>query len=176
MTPETPPANTAKLNVVLRPIHASELEAAYQLELACYIPEAAAALEAFRFRQLHFPGYFWSAWSEERLIGIACAIRTTESACEEDEVKGAHEARENGMNVCVLSVAVDPDFRLQGVGDSLVNALIKQAAADRLESIFLMCEAPLIHFYEKHGFRYIGISSSKHGGIEWHEMKLVLSE
>ena len=78
------------------------------------------------------------------------------------------------MNLCILSVAVNPGFRLQGVGDSLVNALIKQAVTDRLESIFLMCEAPLIRFYAKHGFSYIGISSSKHGGIEWHEMKLVL--
>ena len=30
--PETPPASTTKMNVELRPIHASELEAAYQLE------------------------------------------------------------------------------------------------------------------------------------------------
>lgn len=172
--PGTPPAITIKKNIELRPIHASELEAAYRLELACYIPEAAATLEAFRFRQLHFPGYFWSAWSEATLIGLACAVRTTASACEEDEVKGSHEAREEGMNLCILSVAVNPDFRLQGVGDSLVNALIKQAVTDRLESIFLMCEASLIQFYAKHGFSYIGISASKHGGIEWHEMKLVL--
>lgn len=175
MTPAITPANIANTKVEFRLLMADELEAAYQLELTCYIPEAAATLEAFRFRQMNFPDYFWSAWTEQRLVGLACAVRTSECACEENEVKGAHEAQRNGMNLCVLSVAVDPGYRLQRVGAALVKKLIEQATTDQLESIFLMCEAHLIPFYEQQGFSYIGLSSSKHGGIEWHEMKLILS-
>ncbi|MFC5648471.1 GNAT family N-acetyltransferase [Paenibacillus solisilvae] len=159
-----------------RLLQTNEVEAAHQLEMACFTPEAAATLEAFRFRQLNFPCYFWSAWSEDHLIGLACAIRTAESACEENEVKGSHEPQRDGMNLCVLSVAVEPDHRLQGVGDALMKPLVKQALNDHLESVYLMCEEHLIPFYKKHGFKYIGLSSSNHGGLQWHEMKLVLSE
>ncbi|MBW7455923.1 GNAT family N-acetyltransferase [Paenibacillus sepulcri] len=155
----------------IRPIRVPELEAAHRLELSCYPAEAAATSEAFAYRQLHFPHYFLSAWDGAVLIGLACGVRTSADDCGGDHVKGEHGAEESGMHLCILSVAVDPGSRRGGIGSALMNALIRQAEADRLESIILMCEAGLIGFYERLGFEYAGISSSRHGGIEWHEMK-----
>ncbi|NBD23445.1 GNAT family N-acetyltransferase [Paenibacillus glycinis] len=159
----------------LRLIRQGELDAAHALELACYPPEAAASREAFAFRQQHFPGYFWSAWQNGTLIGLACGVRTNEDSSESDHVKGAHGAETDGRFLCVLSVAVDRGRRRRGIGQSLMEALIRQAASDRLEAVVLMCEAHLIGFYEGLGFRYAGRSASEHGGIQWHEMKLRLA-
>ncbi|QHW34543.1 GNAT family N-acetyltransferase [Paenibacillus rhizovicinus] len=159
----------------LRLMREEELQAAHELELACYPVEAAATREAFTFRQKHFPGYFWSAWQEGVLVGLACGVRTADSSCESDAVKGAHGADNGGRHLCVLSVAVAESCRRHGLGMVLMKALIRQAAADGLESIVLMCEEHLIAFYERLGFRYEGRSASEHGGMHWHEMKLLLA-
>lgn len=161
--------------IKLRPIEQDELKAAHKLELECYTPEAAATREAFTFRQANFPNYFWSAWNiDEQLVGIACAIRTSASSCEEDEVKGAHSAEPVGKHLCVLSVAVSPSARSNGIGKALMEALIHQAEQDGLSSIILMCEEHLIAFYQRLGFRYLGPSKSAHGGIAWHEMSRII--
>ncbi|SEM85521.1 GNAT family N-acetyltransferase [Paenibacillus sp. OV219] len=167
--------NLQASGIKLRPIEHDELDAAHKLELSCYTPEAAASREAFTFRQANFPQYFWSAWnSDEQLVGLACAIRTYASSCEEDEVKGAHRAEPGGEHLCVLSVAVSPSARLSGIGKALMEALLRQAELDKLASVILMCEEHLIPFYEGLTFRYIGPSKSAHGGIAWHEMSRII--
>ena len=158
----------------IRPIHPSELEEAYGLELACYSPEAAATLGAFIFRQRHFPHYFLSAWEGAGLAGLACGIRTGESDCGSDGIKADHPPQPDGRHLCVLSVAVTAGRRREGIGALLMKALIRQASTDGLESVILMCEPHLIRFYERLGFVYLGLSPSGHGGLEWHEMKLAL--
>lgn len=159
----------------LRLMREEDLQAAHALELACYPAEAAATRDAFSYRQKHFPGYFRSAWRNGSLIGLACGVQTAEDSCESDALKGAHDAEAAGRHLCVLSVAVSEQSRGLGVGKALMEALIGQAKADRLESIVLMCEAGLIRFYERLGFRYAGRSASEHGGLQWHEMKLPLA-
>ncbi|WP_219837491.1 GNAT family N-acetyltransferase [Paenibacillus sp. R14(2021)] len=161
--------------IVLRLMQEEELQAAHELELSCYSELAAASREAFSFRQKHFPAYFWSAWEGGRLIGLACGVRTEESSCEGDAVKSTHDADLGGRHLCVLSVAVAENSRQKGIGSMLMEALIRQAAEDKLASVVLMCERHLIRFYEALGFRYAGLSSSTHGGIEWHEMNLQLA-
>lgn len=161
-------------DIVVRPLNVNELETAYKLELSCYTSDAAATLEAFKFRQKHFPNYFWSAWYEDQLIGLACAVRTIDSALDEDDVKSAHSAQTSGRHLCILSVAVHNEARRSGIGTVLMSKLLQQAKKDHLESIFLMCERNLIPFYSRLGFEYKGLSPSQHGGIEWHEMRLDL--
>ncbi|MBP3963358.1 GNAT family N-acetyltransferase [Paenibacillus lignilyticus] len=165
---------SASITYELRPIEQSELDAAHALELACYPVEAAATRESFAFRQQHFPGYFWSAWQDNELIGLSCGVRTAESSCESDAVKSAHSAEAGGNHLVILSVAVAPEHRFSGIGSALMRALIKQAEDDRLATIVLMCEQHLIAFYEGLGFEYVAVSASTHGGIEWHEMRRVI--
>lgn len=156
---------------VIRPIEASELEAAHKLELSCYPPEAAATSEAFAYRQRHFPRYFLAALEGAALVGLACGVRTSSHDSGEDAVKSATGADPGGQHLCVLSVAVDPEHRRGGIGSGLMEALIGQAGEDRLASLILMCEAHLITFYERLGFEYVRVSPSRHGGIQWHEMR-----
>lgn len=157
-------------------MRAENLDAAHELELSCYPAEAAAAREAFAFRQRHFPGYFRAAWRNGALIGLACGVRTDDDSSASDGVKSAHGSPDaEGRYLCVLSVAVAEAHRGRGVAKALMEALIGQAADDRLAGIVLMCKAHLIGFYEELGFRHEGRSASAHGGLAWHEMKRNLS-
>jgi GNAT superfamily N-acetyltransferase len=160
-------------NIELRLIKEDELEEALHLEQRCYVPEAAATREGFRYRFDHYPRYFWSAWSGDKLLGITNGIRTSAWSCD-DEMKGDQQDDEQGNNFCILTVAVADEARRQGIGAMLLNKLVKECDAAGHDAIILMCEPHLIRFYEQAGFTYIGVSSSSHGGIEWHEMRRTL--
>jgi len=157
--------------LVLRRLEPSEAEAAYRLERACFAPEAAATLEAIRYRIAHYSAYFWSAWSGERLVGFTNGVLTEAQDTSEESMKGSGHDAYGGRHLCVLSVAVDPAFRRRRIGSLLAGRLVDAARANGLRSVFLMCEAHLIPMYEALGFVYRGPSASRHAGIEWHEMQ-----
>lgn len=159
--------------IQLRRIEATELEEALHLEQRCYNAEAAATREGFAFRYRRYPEYFWSAWLDDRLLGIANGVRTSSNSCG-DEMKGDHEDAEDGINFCILTIAVAEEARRQGIGMLLLKQLINECNDAGVHSILLMCERHLISFYEQAGFDYIGEASSTHGGIQWYEMRLNL--
>ncbi len=157
--------------IELRPIRAEEAEAAYALELRCYTPDAAATLDAIRHRIRHYADYFWSAWRGDRLVGFANGVQTDANDTGEEAMKGSGHESPSGRHLCVLSVAVEPEARRQGIGSLLMRQLLETARRRGLHAVFLMCEAHLIPMYESLGFTYVGISPSRHAGIEWHEMR-----
>ncbi|WP_028610697.1 GNAT family N-acetyltransferase [Paenibacillus harenae] len=155
--------------IELRLMTPKDLDAAITLETRCYSPEAAATLSGFQYRLQHYGQFFWSAWSGGELVGITNGIRTSQSSCG-DEMKGHQPDAESGGNFCVLTVAVLPGYRRRGIGSLLLRKLILHCEAAGVERMILMCEKHLIRFYEAEGFIWHGLSSSAHGGIEWHEM------
>ncbi|MDQ8733708.1 GNAT family N-acetyltransferase [Paenibacillus sp. LHD-38] len=155
--------------IELRIIAEDELEAAIALEQRCYSPEAAATWAGFQYRYANYRPFFLSAWIGRQLVGITNGIRTSQSACG-DEMKGNQTSILNGMNFCVLTVAVDEEHRRNGIGALLLRKLIAQCEASDIENVILMCEEHLIPFYEAEQFELRGISASKHGGITWYEM------
>ncbi|WP_235285988.1 GNAT family N-acetyltransferase [Paenibacillus tarimensis] len=158
----------------LRRMTADHLDKAYGLEAASYTEEAAATMEAFRYRLGRYPGCFWGAWIGGRLVGIVNGVRTFQEDTSSDEMKGSHQEQEEGPNFCILTVAVSSDSQRKGIGSLLVRQIVQSAVEDGLASIILMCEEHLIPFYEQLGFEYLGESSSRHGGIAWFDMRMSL--
>ncbi|WP_336786505.1 GNAT family N-acetyltransferase [Paenibacillus sp. MMO-177] len=156
--------------IELRLIKENELEEALRLEQQCYVPEAAATREGFRYRFEHYPGYFWSAWSGGKLLGITNGIRTSASSCG-DEMKGEQQDEKEGNNFCILTVAVASEARRRGIGAMLLERVVSTCDSAGHKAIILMCERHLVPFYERAGFSYVGKAASSHGGIEWHEMR-----
>jgi GNAT superfamily N-acetyltransferase len=149
-----------------------EVQKAHALEMICYTPEAAASLAAFHLRKEIFPCYFLLALNNEAIVGIVNGIRTNDADLSNEALKQTGDYDKNGRYLCILTLAVHPVFRGLHIGHELMSGIIQQAWHDKLYAIVLMCERHLIHFYEKLGFQYVQPSSSLHGGIEWHEMRL----
>jgi predicted N-acetyltransferase YhbS len=157
----------------IRPIHTEhEIKEAYELEMSCYPPEAAATLAAFYRRKEKFPSYFLIAEMLEEIVGIVNGVLTSEVDLSNDTLKQNIDFIQDGPYLCILTLAVKPTHRGQQIAVQLMNQIIEQAKKDLLQAIILMCESPLIPFYEKLGFVYLRPSSSEHGGIQWHEMRL----
>jgi GNAT superfamily N-acetyltransferase len=152
----------------------AEIHKAHTIERESYSPQAAGSLEAFTERFQSFPNYFLLAYDANQLIGALNGVRLNHSDIANEELKRVSQIPHNGLHFCVLTVAVAEKKRRLGVGSALMQSLIKQARADKLHSINLMCEVKYIPFYEKLGFQYIQLSSSNHAGISWHELQMTL--
>jgi GNAT superfamily N-acetyltransferase len=160
------------LNLQIRPAQSlAEIEQAHALEKQCYSAKAAGSLNAFLERFRRFPNYFLLAYQGNNMVGILNGIRITVPDIANEELKKVTEVPFDGLHFCVLTVAVDRQYRRSGIGTALMQALIKQAHKDGLQTLNLMCEEHYIPFYEQIGFKYIQPSRSEHAGIAWHEMK-----
>jgi GNAT superfamily N-acetyltransferase len=157
----------------IRPIQTDhEIKEAYELEISCYPPEAAATLAAFYLRRDLFPSYFLIAEMNEEVVGIVNAVFTSDVDLSNDALKQNIDFIKDSPYLCILTLAVKPAHRGKHIAVQLMNQIIGQAKRDRLKAILLMCEFPLISFYEKFGFVYLRPSASEHGGIQWYEMRL----
>ena len=72
----------------------------------------------------------------------------------------------------IFGLDVIPEYRRQGVAADLMNHLIQTAKARGKKGMILTCKNRLIHYYEKFGYRSLGISGSVHGGAVWYDMLL----
>ena len=73
----------------------------------------------------------------------------------------------HGGYCAILSLAVDPQRRGQGIAGALLQALLAACRAARRDGITLTCLDALIPFYEKNGFSNEGPSASQHAGEQW---------
>jgi predicted N-acetyltransferase YhbS len=159
----------------IRPIASKEeVYQVYEIERKSYPPEAAATLDAFLLRREKFADFFLVAEDGGGLVGVINGVRMEYRDMSDESLKGAAEMSADGPFFCILTVAVKPAHRQQGIGTELVKHLIAQARKFGIRAILLMCEEHLIDFYRKLGFHYEKPSSSTHGGIRWHEMILNL--
>jgi predicted N-acetyltransferase YhbS len=149
-----------------------KIKQAYGVEMSCYPPAAAATLSAFYTRRDLFPSYFLVAEINEEVVGIVNGVLTSEDDLSNETIKQNIDFIKDGPYLCILTLAVKPTHRKQRIAVQLMNQIIHQAKEDHLTAIILICEFPLIPFYEKFGFVYLRPSSSEHGGIQWYEMRL----
>ena len=63
-----------------------------------------------------------------------------------------------------------PDYRRQGVGEHLMRSLINLTRKRGKKGLVLTCKDYLIHYYEKFGYKNMGVSKSCHGGAKWNDM------
>ncbi|WP_168735595.1 GNAT family N-acetyltransferase [Cohnella fermenti] len=159
-------------NAAIRPIPAERIAEAHELESLCYPADQAATLEAFRYRQATFPGFFLGAWEGDRLVGLVCGVRTDARDCADVGIKRSHGGRTDGRKLCILSVAAHPDRRGQGLATRLLDGVVSAAKAAGLAAVMLMSQRELVPWYEARGFRATGLVHAEHGGVRWHDMRL----
>jgi GNAT superfamily N-acetyltransferase len=152
-----------------------EVLKSFEIENVSYPPDVAASLPAFLERLRLFGAYFFVAVKENQIIGVANGVRLDHDDLSDEGMKQLSGYTVNGRYFCLLTVAVDPRFRRKGYATQLLQAIVRQAETDRLESVLLMCEEHLVPLYEQAGFSYVRPSVSLHGGIEWHEMRLKIN-
>ena len=161
------------MDYTIRNVKIEDLDQVTEVEALCF-PAAEAAVEAsFRQRIETFPDSFFVAEDENgRIIGFINGCVTDERTIRDEmfEDSGLHHTE--GLYLSVFGLDVIPEFRRQGVAADLMNRLMQEAKARGKKGMILTCKDRLIHYYEKFGYRNLGLSASVHGGAVWYDMLL----
>ena len=161
------------MDYTIRNVKIEDLDQVTEVEALCF-PTAEAAVEAsFRQRIETFPDSFFVAEDENgRIIGFINGCVTDERTIRDEMFEDSGLHRPEGLYQSVFGLDVIPEFRRQGVAADLMNRLMQEAKARGKKGMILTCKDRLIHYYEKFGYRSLGISGSVHGGAVWYDMLL----
>lgn len=155
-----------------RTVREHEAETAAALEAACFPPNEACRLPIMRQRVKLAPDLFVVA--EERatgkMAGFINAIATDESSLRDEFFTDTNLHDPEGNYLMILSVAVLPEHRRQGLAGEMMRELLDlQKGKNRLGAVLTCLEAK-VGLYKKMGYEDCGISGSEWGGEKWHEM------
>lgn len=160
------------MEIRIRKAAAKELDAITGVEAECFPAAEAAGKEAFRRRLETFPDSFFVAEADGRIIGFINGCVTDERTIRDEMFEDSSLHRPAGAYQSIFGLDVTEPFRRQGVAARLMNHLIEDARQKGRKGLILTCKEPLIHYYEKFGYRNLGVSASVHGGAVWYDMIL----
>jgi ribosomal protein S18 acetylase RimI-like enzyme len=159
-------------NIIIRHALPTDLNACFAIEISGFPTEEAATRETIRLRIETFPQGFLVAEANERVVGMLNSGATDQEDISDEELKQLIGHDPNGKNLVVFALAVLPAFQRRGIASQLMLSFVEEARAHKKEAILLLCKQHLIPYYERLGFEHVGLSKSRHGGAEWHEMRL----
>ena len=161
--------------VIIRNVQLKDLDECCIVEASGFSPEEAASRETIQLRIGTYPQGFFVAEVDGKVVGIVNGASTNKDDISDEELKQliGHDTR--GRNMVIFALAVLPEFQKQGIAKQLMLKFIEEARRNKKEKVLLICKHYLVAYYEGLGFIHTGLSSSTHGGAEWHEMRLSLS-
>ncbi|KRM87584.1 GNAT family N-acetyltransferase [Lacticaseibacillus thailandensis] len=149
----------------------SQLSDIMATERAGFTPAEAATPRAMAARIAAYPETFIVAQDPDGavagyVVGPASATRyLTDDLYAHSEPNQPGEAYQT-----VLSLAVRPENRGQGLGSALLAHLATTARQQGRVAITLTCLQRLVPFYVRNGFVNEGVSASSHAGEVWFNM------
>lgn len=165
----------------IRRVMMEDLEEAAQVELLCFPAAEAATKESLKFRIQTFPESFLVAVAEPedgkegekgRIIGFINGCVTNDKVIRDEMFEDASYHIPDGNYQAIFGLDVIPDYRRHGIAVDLMEHLIQDARKKGRKGLILTCKDRLIHYYEKFGYRNLGLSASVHGGATWYDMIL----
>ena len=134
----------------------ADLDAVTAVEAVCFPAAEAAGRQSFAHRLAAFPESFF------------LAVHDGQDEMYEDsslhDPKGAYQS--------IFGLDVLPEYRNCGIAALLMEHMIGDARAKGRRGLILTCKDRLIHYYEKFGYKNMGVSASVHGGAVWYDMLL----
>ena len=160
-------------DILIRTATLADLEAITRVEAECF-PAAEAATEAeFRQRLSRYADHFWLMFEEGQLISFADGFVTDIPDLTDEMYADAELHDENGAWQMIFGVNTIPSRRRRGHAGQLIQRAISDAREQNRKGLVLTCKAALIPYYAGFGFEDEGVSGSTHGGVVWHQMRLV---
>lgn len=162
----------------IRTVREHEAEITAAIEAACFPAKEACTLPIIKQRIRLAPELFIVAVEKStgKMIGFVNAIATDEFHLRDEFFTDTSLHNPQGRILMILSVAVLPEYRKQGLAREMMWELLrKQKSIGRLAAV-LTCLASKVTIYQKMGFTDGGISESAWGGEQWYEMVCPLQD
>lgn len=161
-------------NLNIRQVTLDDLNICHKIESTCFLPSEAAPRESIEKRISMFPEGFLVAEYEGNIVGQINSGATNKEDITDEEFKKLIGHDSDGKNIVVFSLAVLPDYQKKGIAGQLMVRFVENSRNSGRGKVLLICKSDLVHYYSNLGFSYGGVSASRHGGFEWHEMAMPL--
>ncbi len=159
---------------MIRPAQIKDLNRCYEIESLAYAGDEAASKEKIAKRINSYPQGFIVKEYQNQIVGFINSGACHQVELSDEDFKELVGHDPEGKHIVIMSVVVHPEFQYQGFARELMQAFIQQMKLLNKQDIYLICQTELTDMYAKFGFEYLQASNSEHGGLAWHEMKLVL--
>lgn len=147
-----------------------------QMEAKCFSPAEAASQESFRQRLTYFPNHFWLLEVDGEVVSCINGFVTDIPVLRDEMYADASQHNEDGAWQMIFGVMTLPEYQGHGYAAQLMNYVIEDCRNQGRKGIVLTCKNELVSFYYKFGYINEGKSMSKHGGVNWNEMRLSFEE
>ena len=164
--------HTNQTPYTLRRATPADLEAVTALEAACFPPTEAADRTAFDWRLRYYAHHFWVLEMDGQIISFVNGPVTKERDLVDEMFASPAYCDESGEWQMIFGVATHPDYQRQGLASLVMRRFIADAKANGCKGVVLTCKEHKSPFYAHFGYIDEGLSSSTHGGVPWHQMRL----
>ena len=160
----------------IRQVTIEDLDRVTQVEAVCFPAAEAAGREDFRARIERFPDSFFVAEKDCVIIGVINGAVTDERTIRDEMFEDVSLHNPDGCYQSIFGLDVVPERQHQGIAGELMRHMIEDAKRRGRKGLILTCKDRLIGFYERFGYKSLGVSASVHGGAVWYDMILEFSE
>lgn len=134
----------------------ADLDSVVKTEAAAFRMTLAQTKKDMVGRIKNYPDTFLIAEKDGRVVGHVFGPAANQRYIQDQEYFQNHPNRRQDRYQTILSLAVAPAYRRQGIATKLMSSLEKVARKERRQALTLTCLPKLFHFYEKRGFKNEG--------------------
>lgn len=160
----------------IRQAKEEDVKVLVEIEAVCFPKEEAAKEEDLYQRFQAFPENFFVAEEDGKIVGFINGCTTDQPELPDELYHDAFLHNPNGAYQTVFGLDVHPDYQRRGIAAELMQHFIQVNKERGRKGIVLTCKDHLVHYYEKFGYVFQGVSESTHGGAVWNDMRLDYSE
>ena len=147
--------------MIIRRVTMDDLEEVVNLESAAFKMTKEQTKNDMMGRIENYPDTFLVAQEDGKVIGHIFGPAFNKRYIEDELYFENHPNQKDDRYQMVLSLAVLPEYRKQGVATKLIEAMTQEARKQNRQAISLTCLPKLIKFYEKRGFHNEGKTSDE---------------
>lgn len=145
--------------MIIRRVTTDDLGEVVNLESAAFKMTKEQTRNDMVGRIENYPDTFLVAQEDGKVIGHIFGPTFNKRYIEDELYFENHPNQKDDRYQMVLSLAVLPEYRKQGVATKLIEAMTQEARKQNRQAISLTCLPKLIKFYEKRGFHNEGKTS-----------------
>lgn len=157
----------------IRHAQMSDLDRLAAIEAASYPAAEGASRESLAGRLAAYPELFWLLEEEGEVRAFVNGFATDTPDLTDEMYDRPSLYDPAGAWQMIFSVVTAPEWRGQGCASALLTQMLADARAAGRKGVVLTCKQALLPFYSRFGFVDEGVSGSTHGGVVWHQMRIV---
>ena len=146
------------------------------IEEICFPPGERISRKVIVERASGFPDQFLISFdpSGNKIAGFIAGVATEKVSFTDDLFTDPSIHDPAASTMMITGLEVRPEYRQMGLATELMQRFIDRERKRGRKRIVLTCLDRLVSFYERMGYRKIGLSQSTLGGQTWYEMDMLL--